>query len=149
MKNIVCIAFLGLTFFLNAQSVDYNTSKGYIAGGYDVTEYFSEKAVKGKSEYTTTYDGVKFKFASKDNLDKFLENPECFVPEYGGYCAYAIGAKNDKVGINPKTFEIREKKLYLFYNSFGINTLSKWKEEGAQELKALADTHWETLKHKK
>jgi len=40
-----------------------------------------------------------------------------------GYCAYAIVINGEKVAINPKKIEIRKGKLYLFYNSWGINAL--------------------------
>jgi len=133
---------------LTAQETDYNTKKGFIAEGYDVVAYFNNKAEKGSSKYVHTYDKVKYKFASQKNLDAFKNDPTKYVPQYGGYCAYAVGAKAEKVSIDPETFEIRDGKLYLFYNSWGINTLSKWNEEGAEALKAKADKNWETIKTK-
>lgn len=149
MKKFLILLFLGLAANLAAQKIDYNLKKGFVAEGYDVTEYFNNKAVKGESKYTTTHDNVKYKFASQANLDAFKKNPEKFVPQYGGYCAYAIGAKAEKVGIDPETYEIRDGKLYLFYNSWGINTLTKWNDEGAEALKNKADENWQKIKAKK
>ena len=143
MKKFLILLFLGLATNLTAQKIDYNLKKGFVAEGYDVTEYFNNKAVKGESKYTTTHDNVKYKFASQANLDAFKKNPEKFVPQYGGYCAYAIGAKAEKVDIDPETYEIRDGKLYLFYNSWGINTLTKWNDEGAEALKNKADENWQ------
>ncbi len=147
MKRLITFILLVFTLTLNAQKIDYNTDDGFVAEGYDVTEYFNNKAVKGKSSFTYTHDNVKYKFASKANLDKFKSTPDKFIPEYGGYCAYAI-AKGKKVSIDPKTFEIRDGKLYLFYNSWGTNTLKKWLKEGANTLKIKADKNWKNLKTK-
>ena len=131
---------------ISAQSSHYNVQKGYVAKGYDVVSYFDNKAQKGDKKYTVDHEGVKFKFTSKENLDKFTSDPESFIPQYGGYCAYAIGKNADKVKINPETFEIRDGKLYLFYNTIFANTLEKWLEEGAENLKSQADQNWITIR---
>lgn len=145
--RLTLIALLITFSGLNAQSIDYNLKKGYVAEGYDVVEYFNNKAVEGDKSFTTTYDNVKYKFASQKNLDAFLENPEKYTPQYGGYCAYAVALKSKKVGINPKTFEIRDGKLYLFYNSWGTNTLELWKKENVKGLQEKGDLNWETIKN--
>ncbi len=140
-------AFLLLfTVTLNAQSIDYNIKKGYVAEGYDVVAYFNNKAVKGDKKYTATYDGVKYKFSSEENLNTFKHNPEAYIPQYGGYCAYAIAIKSKKVGVDPETYEIRDGKLYLFYNSWGTNTLELWKKENVKGLQQKADKNWEAIK---
>ena len=144
MKNTITVLFLMLTVALSAQ--EYNLKRGFVAEGYDVVSYFSNTSKEGNDDFTTTYDGVKFKFATKENLETFKKSPEKYVPAYGGFCAYAIGAKGERVSIDPETFEIRDGKLYLFYNSWGINTLEKWEEEGAENLKINADKNWLKIK---
>ena len=52
----------------------------------------------------------------------------------------------DKVTINPKTYEIRDERLYLFYNVYLNNTLKSWRKEGAEKLKKLTDENWEKIK---
>ncbi|NAS31313.1 hypothetical protein GTQ40_10050 [Flavobacteriaceae bacterium R38] len=148
MKKLVIILFIGMGFALNAQSIDYNTSKGYALEGYDVVAYFSNTAKKGNSSYTATHDNVKYKFATQANRDAFKANPEKYLPQYGGYCAYAVGARNKKVTPDPETFEIRDGKLFVFYKSWRSNTLNSWIKEGPAKLKAKADKNWETLKVK-
>ncbi len=146
MNKFIIILFLGFAVSLSAQNANYNTSKDYVAKGYDVTEYFNNKAVKGSSKFILTHDQVNYKFASIENLEKFKSNPEKYIPQYGGFCAYAIAVSGEKVDINPNTFEIRDDKLYLFYNSWGINTLKKWAKEDAMKLKKEADTNWKKIK---
>lgn len=143
MKYLFTILFLASNFTISSQN--YNLKKGFVAEGYDVVSYFSNKTEKGNKQYVTSYDGVKFKFSSQENLETFKNNPKKYIPAYGGYCAYAIGVKGEKVSINPKTFEIRDGKLYLFYNSWGTNTLQLWIEEGVEDLKKKADTNWKKI----
>ncbi|PQJ68926.1 YHS domain-containing (seleno)protein [Polaribacter butkevichii] len=141
MKKIG-ILFLLISVTAFGQKHDYNIKKGFVAQGYDVVSYFGNKAEKGDKKFSTIYDGVQFKFSSKEHLETFKKEPKKYIPAYGGYCAYAIGAKAEKVSIDPKTFEIRDGKLYLFYNSWGTNTLELWQKEGAEELKEKADKNW-------
>lgn len=134
---------------LSAQNIDYNLKKGFIAKGYDVVAYFNNNAIEGNKKFTALFEGAKYKFSSEENLKIFNKNPKKYVPQYGGYCAYAIGKKSDKVSINPETFQIKDDKLYLFYNAWGTNTLELWKEENEDVLKEKADKNWETIKFKK
>ncbi|MGG8495994.1 YHS domain-containing (seleno)protein [Tenacibaculum sp. TC6] len=143
MKKLILL-FVFITSFAQAQS-DYNLKKGAIANGYDVVAYFNNKAEKGSKKYTTTYEGALFKFSSEKNLETFKKAPQKYIPQYGGYCAYAIGKTGEKVDINPKTFEIRNGKLYLFYNSWGTNTLTLWLQENPDELQKQADKNWRKL----
>ena len=148
MKKIFVLLLLVSTSVFS-QQIDYNTKKGAIANGYDVVAYFGNKAIKGDKKFTTKHDGVNFRFSSKENLETFKNAPKKYTPQYGGYCAYAIGLKGEKVSINPKTFEIRDGKLYLFYNSWGTNTFELWKKEGADKLKDQADINWKKVKNRK
>ena len=66
------------------------------------------------------------KFSSQKNKDTFLKSPASYLPQYGGWCAFAMGDYGEKVEVNPKTFKIVDGKLYLFYNSLLNNTLKSW-----------------------
>jgi len=130
------------------QSKNYNIKKGYGVNGYDLVAYFNGKAMPGDAAHTATFDGVKFKFVSNENLVAFKANPEKYLPKYGGYCAYAVAVTGKKVSVNPETFEIRDGELYLFYNSGRNNTLESWLAESPEELKVKADKNWEKLSKK-
>jgi YHS domain-containing protein len=145
MKIFITLYFIALTSAFS-QTTDYNTKKGFVAEGYDVVAYFNDDAIEGSKLYTTTFDGVKYKFSSQQNLDKFTKEPKKYIPQYGGYCAYAVAVNSKKVGIDPETYEIRDGKLYLFYNSWGNNTLKKWKKENVKGLQEKADLNWEAIK---
>lgn len=141
MRTAITIILLVFTTSIFAQK-NYYTKKGVVAKGYDVVSYFSNEAKEGSKDFSTKYDGVSFYFSSKENLETFQKSPKKYVPQYGGFCAYAMGVKGSKVSIDPETFEIRDGKLYLFYNRGKTNTFQLWKDEGAEQLKAKADKNW-------
>lgn len=146
MKKLIVVLFLGIGLTLNAQSIDYNAKGGVALGGYDVVAYFSKTPKKGSSSYVATHDKIQYKFSSQANLDKFKANPEKYLPMYGGYCAYAVGARNKKVVPDPETYEIRDGRLFVFYKSWRRNTYDLWKKAGPEKLKPKADKNWEKLK---
>ena len=150
MKKICFCFFIFIgVLSIQAQSEgsfkNFNTKRGYVAEGYDLVSYFDNKAQKGDKKNTVYLGGLKFMFSSQENALKFKANPEKYMPQYGGYCAYAIAEKGKKVSVDPETFEIREDKLYLFYNSWGVNTLELWLENNPDQLKDKADQFWETI----
>ena len=117
-------------------------SNNLAISGYDHVAYFtSKKAIKGKSTYSVTEKNVTYYFSSKENLETFVKNPSAYEPEYGGWCAYAMGATGEKVPVDPETFKIVNNKLYLFYNRFFNNTLKDWNKDEAN-LKSKADIAW-------
>lgn len=151
MKKIIGALLLTIVFMTEvvaqqttgqARNV-YNVDKSGIAlQGYDPVSYFTDhKAVEGKKEIATVYNGVTYHFASDEHRKIFKTNPAKYEPQYGGWCAYAMGASGEKVDINPKTFKILDDKLYVFYNRFFNNTLDKWNEDESR-LKANADRSW-------
>jgi YHS domain-containing protein len=120
----------------------FNLDNGVAIKGYDAVAYFKQnKAVKGKSEFAVIHLGVKYYFASNDNKEEFKKNPSRYEPQYGGWCAYAMGETGEKVDFDPGTFKIINGRLYLFYNKFFNNTLPKWNKDEAG-LKTKADVNW-------
>jgi YHS domain-containing protein len=127
-----------------AQQKDH-TNIGFVDTGYDLVSYFHEEPAKGKKKFSIQYKGRYYKFSNEKNLKRFESDPEQFMPQYGGWCAYAMGAAGTKAGVNPKTYELKEGKLYLFYNLLGANTLEKWMNEDPENLRKKADINWERL----
>ncbi|MBA4849267.1 YHS domain-containing (seleno)protein [Emticicia sp. BO119] len=113
--------------------------KGIALSGYDPVSYFSNKPVKGKISYI--FNGITYKFANEPNLEAFKKTPLQYEPAYGGWCAYAMGAKGEKVEVDPENYKIIDGKVYLFYKTIFNNTLNSWNEEEAR-LKKQADINW-------
>ncbi len=85
--------------------------------GYDPVAYFTAgKAVKGDKDFQLEHNGVNWHFASAENRELFRTEPGRYSPQFGGYCAYAVAAKEELVGIDPKAWSIVAGKLYLNYS---------------------------------
>ena len=80
----------------------------------------------------------------QQDLNSFQANPEKFEPQYGGWCAYAMGHDGSKVEVDPETFKIINGKLFLFYNRFFNNTLKTWNQDESK-LHAQADANWQKI----
>lgn len=136
-----------ISFSLFAQDAtlrvkQFNLDDKVAISGYDPVAYFkSNKAVKGNKNLSVYNQGIIYYFSSAENKEEFKNNPFKYEPEYGGWCAYPMGAKGEKVSIDPETFKIVSGKLYLFYNSFFNNTLKSWNKNEAN-LKRKADVNW-------
>ena len=123
----------------------FNLDNGIAIKGYDPVAYFTlNKAVKGSKELAVSHQGITYYFSSAANKETFKANPFKYEPEYGGWCAYAMGDSGEKVSVDPETFKIVNGKLYLFYNRFFTNTLKTWNKDEAN-LKKKADLNWPKL----
>ncbi len=157
MRNIISTIVLTLILQISAfsqatalRSQQFNLEKNKVAiQGYDPVSYFTlGKAVKGKKEMAVLADGITYYFSTAENKELFKKNYTAYEPQYGGWCAYAMGAKGEKVEVDPGTFKIISGKLYLFYNSYFNNTLKSWNKD-ENNLKAKADVNWPRIKDKK
>lgn len=142
MKNILTLVLIVIIAINTYSQETFNTQNGVAIEGYDVVSYFEGKPVKGDTQFSITFEGVTFLFANEDHLFQFNKAPLKYLPQYGGYCAYAMGKSGEKVSINPKAYLITEGKLFLFYKNIAVNTLKKWKEENPQALQEKADKNW-------
>ena len=147
MKNLFLFLFILASFgFAQAQeTIDVkqysNHENGLALEGYDAVSYFTGKPVKGKSTFSITHQGIRYQFSNKKNLDVFKNNPEMYIPVYGGWCAYAMADSGSLVTVDPETYKIVDGKLYLFYNQYFNNTLKKWNRKESEYLK-LAEHNW-------
>jgi YHS domain-containing protein len=124
------------------REAEYNLERKVALQGYDPVAYFKQgKAIKGKQGLTENYEGVSYVFSTAVNKALFIKNPVAYEPQFGGWCAFAMGDSGEKVEINPQTFKIVDGKLYLFYNAFFNNTLKSW-NKNETVLKTKAERNW-------
>lgn len=150
--RFLTICFLvGFTTQILAQTAvrakQFNLENGLAIQGYDPVAYFTQnKAIEGNKQFSANFEGATYRFVSAANKDLFLKDPKKYEPQYGGWCAYAMGATGEKVEIDPETFKILNGKLYLFYHSWANNTLPKWNKDEVN-LKSKADKSWMNIFH--
>ncbi len=86
---IAAILLLSILFWeTDAIAIDKvnKDSFGVAIKGYDTVAYFTEgRAVKGKSEFSHSWNEATWHFASADNRDLFAADPDRYAPQYGGY----------------------------------------------------------------
>ena len=126
---------------------NFNLEDGIGIKGYDPVAYFTQnKPVKGSKEFAAAQDGVTYYFSSAANKEEFKKNPTKYEPQYGGWCAYAMGNDGSKVEVDPGTFKVTNGKLFLFYNKFFNNTKKSWEKDEAN-LHQHADANWQKIFH--
>lgn len=84
--------------------------------GYDPVAYFTDgRPVRGTTQHRVTHQGYEYRFASAEHLAAFRANPARYLPQYGGYCAWAVAQGYTAAG-NPNNWRIVDGRLYLNYN---------------------------------
>jgi YHS domain-containing protein len=147
MKKVAIVIFVlfslnGFSQNATIRASEFNLEKKVAIQGYDPVAYFKEDtAIKGNKEFEFAYKGVIYYFASAVNKQYFIHSPSAYEPQYGGWCAFAMGNSAEKVTIDPDTFKIINEKLYLFYNAYFNNTLKSWNKDQSN-LIVKADLNW-------
>lgn len=109
--------------------------------GYDVVSLLEEeRLVKGSPDMQVEYEDVQWRFSSRENLEKFIDNPHPFLPQYAGYCAWAMREGRLSAGLVRYSM-VAKGKLYLACNE---ESLKRWKDDLKQNIR-LADRHWKNL----
>ena len=113
--------------------------------GYDAVAYFTEgQAVPGSADFTHPYLGAVWRFTSAEHRDRFAKNPEAYAPQYGGYCAWAVGHGYTADG-DPTAWKVVDGKLYLNYNE---SVKRRW-EKAQDELIQKGDENFPRFLHEK
>ena len=106
--------------------------------GYDPVAYFTQgQPVMGSKEFILTHKGAKWMFSSQANLETFKGDPDKYMPQYGGYCAYAV-SNGSTASSKPEFFTVHEGKLYLNYSK---SVYKKWLKDKSGYIDS-ADKEW-------
>ncbi|MDJ0949464.1 MAG: YHS domain-containing (seleno)protein [Alphaproteobacteria bacterium] len=140
-----------LSAVVPAQAADeINAVPGFsIAGaplalhGYDPVAYFTKGGpVRGSDTLVHVHQGVAYRFSSQAHLDSFKQNPERYLPEYGGFCAFGVSV-GKKFDGDPLLWKIDGGRLYLNLNEEIYQTFLK--DIDGNVLKA--DKNWQKIEH--
>lgn len=98
------------------------------------------KAVKGTEELSVTHDDKLYYFVSEDAMKAFQADPEKFLPQYDGLCAYGM-SKGKKFESDPTVFTVIDGKIYLNKNE----SIGKLFEKETADHIVKADKEWEAM----
>lgn len=147
--TLLTMLMTGASLFSQDNKV-FKTEDGVAINGYDAVAYFTQnQAVQGSKQFSISHNGATYYFANAEHQTAFKADPAKYAPVCGGYCAFAVAKMGALVPSDPKTFKIRDGKLYLFYNDLyegePFNTVIPWNAEEAS-LVPLMEKNWKTAK---
>ncbi len=112
-RMILAISALFVSAMAHAEPVFMKRSWDYALNGYDTVAYHTAGvATRGSTEFSTVHLGKSWLFASAENRNRFMTDPDAYRPQYGGYCAWAM-AKGQGAPGSPEVWHIVNAKLYL------------------------------------
>lgn len=114
--------------------------------GYSPVSYLDlGLAQKGLRDFKSTYEGVVYYFTSEDQKARFDQDPENYLPAYGGFCAFGIYA-GAKFRPDPNKFITRDGQYYLFLYNLELDAQQLWlNEQDHNKLVSTADQNWKKL----
>lgn len=135
LKNILMVGLASLATVISAVAATPEL------GGYCPVCYIAAgKAVKGTEELSVTHEGKVYYFVSTDAVKAFEAEPEKFLPQYDGYCAYGMSL-GKKFESDPTVFSVVDGKIYLNKDE-SIGKLFKVETEGHI---VKADAEWKKI----
>lgn len=149
LKFTYALSMLSLVASASAQAQnirapqEYNLQNTIGLKGYDPVSYFlegGERPQQGLQKLALDHGDVVYLFATPENRELFIQNPEKYEPTYGGWCAYAM-AFGSKVDIQPTLYTINKNRLHFFVSK-------RAKQNFDAELvkhETLADGFWKQL----
>ncbi|GAB4524751.1 MAG: hypothetical protein Tsb0019_26800 [Roseibium sp.] len=131
------VAAAALTVSAPALAVDeYNVNNGLTLTGHPlgmhgidpVSIFDGETPAIGDAVHTSAHDGVDYYFASAATKERFDAQPEAFLPQFGGFCAFGIFV-GKKLDGDVRYADIVDGKLYLFVNEAIFKKYLEQKDE--------------------
>jgi YHS domain-containing protein len=146
LSAILIILF---TFSLSAQDkMATNIDNSNIAlQGYSPVSYLDlGLAQKGVKDFKSELDKVVYYFTSAEQKATFDKNPEKYLPQYGGFCAFGIYA-GAKFRTDPNKFIVEDGKYYLFLYNLELDAQQLWLAENNHAgLVSTANGNWKKLR---
>ncbi|MGL6313999.1 YHS domain-containing (seleno)protein [Vibrio sp. WXL103] len=143
IKRILAVFILaiGLTQPALALEPVYSDFFGKAIKGYDPVAYFTQSMpIEGTRQFRYQWNGADWYFSSAQNRQKFIDDPQKYAPQYGGYCAWAV-SKGYTAKIDPNAWSVVDGKLYLNYSK---SVQRDWQQDIPGNI-AKGDRNWPRL----
>ncbi|MDA3939675.1 MAG: YHS domain-containing (seleno)protein [Spirochaetia bacterium] len=92
---------------------------GIAVKGYDMVALkVNVKLEKGTVEHSLMLNEVTWLFSSKENMVLFVKDPQKYMPEFGGYCAWSVANDSELPPSpgDPSAYDIVDGKMYFKFN---------------------------------
>ena len=131
-----------LSFSISADHEVFKSKQGVVIYGFDPVAYFTlGEAKEGSKDISIEFLDGTWRFVSEANRELFLADPDRYIPQYGGHCAWGTRLSSGHVAPDPGSWKIVDGKLYLFTNHAAN---SRW--DIKQSKTQRADRKWEEQK---
>ena len=112
--------------------------------GYDLVSYHTSNGpVRGNGHHVSVHGGTTYLFASKENKQAFDQNPQKYLPAYGGYCAFGVSVGKKFIG-DPEVWKVVDGTLYL---NLDKNIQKEWLKDVPGRIET-ANKKWNEIKDK-
>ena len=140
---IILVVWAGIASTAFAITNIAATSTTGVQGNDLVSYHTSNDPVRGSGHHVSEHEGVTYLFANKENKQTFDQNPQKYLPAYGGYCAYGVSVGKKFIG-DPEVWKVVDGTLYLNLD----NKIQKeWLKNVPGRIEA-ANKKWEEIKDK-
>jgi len=147
MQIVFALFFLTATTSFAQDNKANNIDNSNIAlQGYSPVSYADlGLAQKGVKEFKSNHQNIDYYFTSAEQRAIFDKNPEKYLPEYGGFCAFGIYA-GAKFRPDPNKFITKDGKYFLFLYNLELDAQQLWlNEKKHAKLVAAANANWSKL----
>ena len=102
-------------------------------------------AQKGVKEFKSEHEKVIYYFTSAEQKTAFDKNPNKYLPQYGGYCAFGVYA-GAKFRPDPNKFVNKDGKYFLYLYNLELDAQQLWLDaKDHNGLVKTANTNWKKL----
>jgi hypothetical protein len=114
---LLCAALANPAWPAASAAVVTDPRTGIAIDGFDPVAYFTDaRPRQGREQYEYRQAGVMWRFDNEGNRAAFVDHPDVYAPQFGGYDPIAIG-RGVSVPGNPLTWAVVAERLYLFYDA--------------------------------
>lgn len=149
-KNTIAtmVLVLAMTFSFAQDKKGINIDNSNIAlSGYSPVSYLDMGiAQRGVKTFKSEHNKVIYYFTSAEQKMTFDKNPNKYLPQFGGYCAFGIYA-GAKFRPDPNKFIVKDGKYFLYLYNIELDAQQLWlAEKNHAKLLSTANNNWKKLK---
>ncbi len=143
---IAFFAFTSVSLFAQDNKANNIDNSNIALQGYSPVSYADlGLAQKGVKEFKSEYEKITYYFTSAEQKAAFDKNPEKYLPQYGGFCAFGVYA-GAKFRVDPNKFISKDGKYFLYLNNLELDAKELWiNEKDHKKLVRVANKNWKKL----